>query len=432
MAKQRISPPEKLEFKTPDDRGYVTIERTFEVITPVFGGGAYISPDEDKRQIKDIDPITPIRTAGIRGQLRFWWRATSAYQSLEELKAAEDELWGTTSKTGLVSLKLVGEQPTCREIDVFEMKQSKSGRYNARSKERFSSIPYAAFPLQPKGGLFKQLVPGTLHLLTGSVDLHLEIPKEHKQEIQNAVDAWLLFGGIGGRTRRGLGALMCHNKHLKPEEFLSIISKSAQAIEGVPSLAGARLVLSSEKNDVAKSAYEKALGALQEFRQGLDFGRNRKPDGYPGRSRWPEAENIRDVCNQSHPDHKPKIVSVKAYPRAVFGLPIIFHFKDSSKRNGPNDDPADTTLLPEGKERRASPLILRPFFDGKSYRALALVLTEPGRKSESVVLKVNNSSFPARTQLKADEANWKNSPLKGQPDALQAFLDFFAKKLSNT
>jgi CRISPR-associated protein Cmr1 len=65
--------------------------REYELITPLFGGG--VEPNTP-------DPVTTIRATEIRGHLRFWWRATRGGQfaTIEELKAKEDEIWGTAAK----------------------------------------------------------------------------------------------------------------------------------------------------------------------------------------------------------------------------------------------------------------------------------------------------------------------------------------------
>ncbi len=67
-----------------------TITRSYsiQVVTPLFGGG--VEPGRN-------DPVTLIRGAGIRGHLRFWWRATrgASYESEKELRKKEEEIWGT-------------------------------------------------------------------------------------------------------------------------------------------------------------------------------------------------------------------------------------------------------------------------------------------------------------------------------------------------
>lgn len=72
----------------------VTQTRSYELITPLFGGGS--EPGK-----ADSDMV--IRGSGIRGQLRFWWRACRGggfNGDLGAMKKAEDRLWGARSKPG--------------------------------------------------------------------------------------------------------------------------------------------------------------------------------------------------------------------------------------------------------------------------------------------------------------------------------------------
>ena len=76
-----------------DSKGNVTfhVERKYELITPLFGGGVEAGKN---------DNITPISGKVIRGHLRFWWRATRGGQfngDLEAMKAREAEIWGAAS-----------------------------------------------------------------------------------------------------------------------------------------------------------------------------------------------------------------------------------------------------------------------------------------------------------------------------------------------
>src|SRR5690606_28219958 len=84
----------------------VILEERFEVITPIFGGGVYI--DQNSAHAKKPDELTPVRASSVRGQLRFWWRATQAHHfgSIEELREAEAKLWGAASEPAKVSLEV--------------------------------------------------------------------------------------------------------------------------------------------------------------------------------------------------------------------------------------------------------------------------------------------------------------------------------------
>ncbi len=72
----------------------VVHERKYELITPLFGGGV---------KAGETDPITVINGKSVRGQLRFWWRATRGGQfgklpdPITKLREAEVAIWGAAS-----------------------------------------------------------------------------------------------------------------------------------------------------------------------------------------------------------------------------------------------------------------------------------------------------------------------------------------------
>jgi len=75
--------------KREDER--ITQVRRYKLITPLFGGG--VEPNQ-------ADPITVVRGTEIRGQLRFWWRATRGGQfkgNLKAMRQREEEIWGSAA-----------------------------------------------------------------------------------------------------------------------------------------------------------------------------------------------------------------------------------------------------------------------------------------------------------------------------------------------
>src|SRR6266567_6312018 len=88
MRKQPNNPPEVTSQKQDN---IITQIREYKLITPLFGGGVTAG---------EGDPVTLIRGTEIRGLLRFWWRACHGgnYKTLEELKKAEDKIWGVANK----------------------------------------------------------------------------------------------------------------------------------------------------------------------------------------------------------------------------------------------------------------------------------------------------------------------------------------------
>jgi CRISPR-associated protein Cmr1 len=400
-----------------------TLEYTFEVITPVFGGGAILN-QKPRTHIKPVDPVTPVRGATIRGHLRAWWRALYgvACGSIEEMRRQETALWGAASVPGAVSLSIVCDGLKNLEESVFESRPNTNRTsWNARSLQGKENVAYGAFPLQHEGSQHAETENGKLTRLRGPITLQVRVlglEAAAKQQISDTVEAWLVFGGIGGRTRRGFGAVG-RSGTLDVKRFASELALRLPAPKlPLPAFKGHQLVVAGSLES-ADRALDFALGKLRKFRQGERIGRNpgQQPNR-PGRSRWPEADAIRRVVRRHDPAHAPAH-PVRKFPRAAFGMPIIFHFQSKT-------DPGDSTLLPQGKDRLASPLRLGVARIGeKTYVPFALVFANRERFSAELKPK-GDSAQPVETALRPDEAQWTNSPLNGQNDVLLSFLEFFS------
>ena len=411
-----------------------TLAFDVDVVTYVQGGGVSWDDSDEKRHVKRIDAVTPFRPSSVRGHLRFWWRATHGCTagSLEEMRAREGRLWGLASEPSKVTVKVTGPTQRPQTIELFQGHQGNSRKWNPRVASRdLESISYGGLGIQPKGGLVTQPSPGILTREFGGVRVELRYPSEFAEEVRDSVVAWLLFGGIGGRTRRGFGSLRTNTEALRTslnvERFLGRFS-ATQTLRLVPSLHGARYQTVGMNGNNALDAWKRSIGKLRDFRQKGGIARTERVPT-PGRSWWPEPDQIRRITRKHDSRHVPDAgFGVTKFPRAAFGLPIIFHFKDS--RTG---DPDDTTLKPREFERMASPLVVKAVCESNAVRALALVLRVPGRESVELALtgtQVPSGAATVDPSLTASEAACIR-PLQGQSqgqsDPLAAFLQFFAR-----
>ena len=302
----------------------------------MYGGG--VDPGE-------IDRSLPVRPSALRGQLRFWWRLLNGSgQTSQQLFSDESALWGGISSRG----------PQASQVSL-HVKTASVGDGELVAKSRIANFPHYALILEPKADPIL-LKSGYKFELT--ICFERTVQRKQRAQVLEALRWWASFAGVGARTRRGLGAVkVVHsNTGLKPV--------SAEEVER----RGGKMALLSPGNDALK-AWTTAVNALRRFRQEQGIGRK----AGPGRSHWPEPDTIRDVTGQSARNHPPVHPAKGYYPRAAFGMPLVFHFKQS---RDPNDgrDPEDMVLTPDGHNRMASPLILRPYHDGRQYRPLALLL----------------------------------------------------------
>lgn len=372
---------------------WVVLEQDYHLLTPLFGGG--VSP-------KYADPVSVVRATSIKGQLRFWWRAArAAGLTLKAMWAQEARLFGAAAgSSGQASLLQL-------EVEPLDLGQEKHPFYDEPGRKFPRNRPevapgYVAFPLQRNNQ-----DPNNYPVRVGvRFRLRLRFPRETQQEIEAALWAWEHFGGIGGRTRRGFGAVWPEGR--TPPDAAALESEWKRYVrpgrppEGVPSLSGARWRL-------VERSWREVVEQYQKFRQARNPGQQQ---GRPGRSRWPEPDAIRAILGQSAPKHRQPILQppVLKFPRAQFGLPIVVHFKD-------DDDPS-TQIVPaaEGVERLASPLIFRPLGEKRS---VVLILDTPRTPPGGVALMNGSVVNPTLTPAEAARI----TPLKGNPDPLLAFLD---------
>ncbi|WP_437677255.1 type III-B CRISPR module RAMP protein Cmr1 [Sorangium sp. So ce131] len=389
--------------------------RTYEFLTPVFGSGVTV-----KGQHKHVDPVTPIRAASMRGQLRFWWRACNPQgcRTPEELREKEDRVFGSTEEPSRLTVEVVAQPAAYAPVEVL------AGKFEA--VPGMAEIAYGSFPLRAEAKSGAGGTHGVLHRLSGPWQVRFRYPRELRSDIEAALWAFAHFGGLGGRTRRGFGAVV--EVRPEPEQTPAMEVGWASHVKGLqvpwPHLprwsdAGRKLVVRRERHWQDGLAAQKfLLGRLRELRQGAT-GRTNGGTNRAGRSLWPEPDEIRRLTPCSHRHHLPEH-PVHAFPRASFGLPIIFKFK-----NDKEGDPAQTTLAPRGYNRWASPLVLRPHRGPAGIEAIALLL-EP-RVPDALELrgKRERDRWQVRRALSPEEAR-KTTPMGATAlDPLDRFLEIF-------
>jgi len=411
----KLSPPD-ISLR-PDDR--VMEIRRYKLITPLFGGGV---------EAQRADPITIIRGASVRGQLRFWWRATHGGQfngNLKDMRARENAIWGSAakkeemnggpSKVTLTTKNLIEGKPFAA-VD-------NRGQPVTNLGDQRSVYSYVAFPLREAQGA--KAIEGI------EFELMLRYPQEIEADVQAALWAWQTFGGIGGRTRRGFGALQLTHVNGNVVQLPTSTHLQAEIRNGFRQhvVSGKRfrggsflepddvvVVAKSKKNDAIQT-WQYLFDRLKKFRQDR-YDKNGQPYG---RSKWPEPDAIRRLTKKHSRGHEPKHSVDGKFPRAQFGLPIIFQFKESDEKMG---DPPAMTLIPRDAERWASPLILRPIACSDGSIGLAVRLDSSLNDVErGIVLEGKDKrSYPAEWELSEQEAS-QIEPLHGEPDVIQAFLE---------
>lgn len=435
------------------------IQVRLELVTPILGGS---------HQTRAIDDVDVIRAPSVRGHLRFWWRAVYAaqYANPDVLYQRESALWGraATDDGGRSAVQIRVSVERAGDTDNSEIRlypgrgqQATPGAYAlwpARAETRTNT------PTAPR----RQ--PGTRFQLT----LKVAGTDEDQAEVRNALRAWILFGGYGGRTRRGLGSLkvIADADGWLPtaatrEALTSLFGRDVFAAPtrppcDVPWFGGAAIHVGTKGAD-AQKAWTTALDWLKEFRQGTtdhqQLGRAREPGtgklqpNRPSISNWPEADKIRRIKNKTNA-HAPRHNAVAAWPRAGFGLPIIGQFQKTDRSNNHNayDEPGPFELRWRAgnveHDRLASPLIVKalPLADG-SFAPCALWLNrslpagaqvglarpKQGRPNDKEVDPATVAPFD-RLIATGDAARF--AALANKSSLRQAFLDWLHAKYQTT
>ncbi len=342
-------------------KGFISETRKYKLITPLYGGG--VDPEK-------ADPITVVRATEVRGNLRFWWRATrgGAFNgSLKKMREREEEIFGSAAEKDKSGQSKV----------IIQIISHNKGRIpkNISTLDN-DGFGYVAFPLRDSKENVEENV---------SFTLQVDYPKDKKDDIKAAFWAWETFGGIGARTRRGFGALQRKDISI-PEELTThkakewveqglskYLVKNGKWHDGVPHLSSDLKnykVTSKESNSMDAWAY--LVAQLENFRQ--KGARVKKDTGQPdkyGMSRWPEANEVRRYFELKAALASNMTVNdlVHKFPRAEFGLPIILHLHKDK-------DIKDKEIKLEGAnhDRLASPLILRPLTCKDGAVGLAVIL----------------------------------------------------------
>ncbi len=416
-----------------------------ELITPMVGGGAVAG---------EVDFDFPIRPTAIRGHLRYWWRLIRGHSLGERMWRREEEIFGST------------EFPSPIEIRISNW--SKPVLFPATNFDRFRPEAYALYSAcEGKKNIVRQGLKFTLSVIWPDLDELMrrrkaQIRSRNKKlpidiedltpDIEDMFGAWLTFGGLGARTRRGCGAVYCN----KPGMFQP------------PKLAvGVRIFLGPTQSDSMSSWYHSIL-PYRDFRQTPRGKMHAKTLNsgdtiqVPGRSHWPEPDSIRNLTgcslkpstgyspsgvpsDQDTRDHSIPIVPsnlLPAFPKAVLGLPINFHFADGPRKYAlgqANLDPQNVELRPfdESLDRMASPVLTRPLFVDGKWRPSVIILNTQlpenfrarlfGSKAKAGGGMIN---LPISASAIQGDNVAKLETMRGQKNALEALV-VYLKQVSN-
>lgn len=379
-----------------------TIKAIYRIVTPMFIGGA------------DQTPNDGVRGASFKGALRFWWRglnwghyrgkAKNDEEALKALHEAERKLFGggadEKKKTrGQGSFLLSINSPRLEFVDKGEVHPGFKPVAGAR---------YLAYGLMGAfGAKTAQLDRGCIEPFkeakqSGEFTVKLVFKKQVDESIAKALVAIGLLGGLGSRTRRGMGSIALASFKIGDEDDTWKQPETAEAyrkaVEGLftpDSLSNVSreppfTAFGSASRIECLPAKDSCYNVLDDFgKKMLDYrswGRsingvkkplpsdNQSEERFVDDHHWFRRNGWRTIHPGFHPE------------RVAFGLP--HNYDDSNK------------VIGENHERRSSPLLFHVHKVGSKCIGVAVYLPAQflpdGEKIEAggspVPCKVNKGS----------------------------------------
>ena len=174
------------------------------LLTPLYGGG--VEPGNPDHEV-------PVRASSIRGQLRFWWRVLNPRAGF----AAERRLWGGMSEEGRdhsskvwIRIKNISWNPGHSVVRCAEYGRA-NGRYRGYPAYRGDVSQYALFPARGKLNDGRTAIEEQpRHIIIPPLNFELQVradDEQYENTVQQVLRWWTSFGGLGARTRRGLGSI---------------------------------------------------------------------------------------------------------------------------------------------------------------------------------------------------------------------------------
>lgn len=350
------------------------LKASYRISTPMFLGGAFQEELDPARGKEDAVPSA----ASVKGALRFWWRALywsdcwrdakgNETQALKLLHEQEARLWGCAA-TG---------EDSAQSAVVLRLHSQGKGR----PPEDWKSIAYLLGQglYGYKNGITRpytwgQEVTVTVSQRPVAADANgVVLTDADWQQVRRTLMAFGLLGGLGSRSRRGLGSWSLQSIEGEgldqkqeigsPEDirkFVRDIRPDAPAPwQRTPLTAftdGTRIDISLTKSKAGLPAPFELLKQINnEFQLFRSYGRDGKVGRDDARRNFPgDHDRVLEAIQRGQP--------LRNLPqRAIFGLPHNYHFSSIGR---------DLQLAPgnNGEGRRASPLLMHvhEFPDGSA------------------------------------------------------------------
>lgn len=380
------------------------ITATFEVVTPMFLGGA-------KR-----DAPAELRAPSVKGALRFWYRAIDPEYRTDEPKIFGDPTKQHGQSSVLVTIKCDQQgntpwDPSRHDLTTKEfhpcmpvgISPERQGTYELNGVRYFSLM-----------GLTGRRTFPVTHLFAIELLFKPDLAVKHRRQIISSLWLFCQLGGLGARSRRAFGSFSLANidaegdiPEVKSLPFLSPVANPSEwiarfnegfkvmhkwlgnAASGSHSVLGpsAKIKLFLQPSSTWAQAFRAAGREMQVFRQ------RRRPDYDDVKAHICHDDTQAAAINAGAKNPITPAALTTAPKRVAFGLPLTFRYSSLEHCDRPsgwlrfkdNDDPAMTTPartfqgIADGieRDRYASPIHVRIVKIGNNFHPLYLHMAAP-------------------------------------------------------
>jgi CRISPR-associated protein Cmr1 len=170
--------------------GMTKLRADFSIVTPLLMGGA--------------DPQSAeLRVSGMKGMLRFWWRALawSRLKSVDQVRSEEAKIFGSTEEgQSSVKIRLLPPKKTVT------IKKKSVLSYNDGTDAGEGSIYLGYGLIEANGELNRRCLGYPIE--DGALELSFlpSTPEDNIKSVEAALLAMGFFGGLGSRSRKGYGS----------------------------------------------------------------------------------------------------------------------------------------------------------------------------------------------------------------------------------
>jgi CRISPR-associated protein Cmr1 len=215
------------------------IQCEVELVTPAFLGGA--------------DQSAELRSPPFKAALRWWWRVLFGARYGADIFQKESELFGSTDGASKVRIEVSG-------VVTVESSDSNARNFKGRSYGQFNLdiIDYLAYGPCQRDKVLKKNVYRTYLAPNSSFLLNVYAPREKEAEIGSCLQALFAFGGVGSRSRNGLGSLRLIKS--SSEKKYNVNWQENKKLQGFPTISAASMLFETSKQD-----YDKWQDALSEI-----------------------------------------------------------------------------------------------------------------------------------------------------------------------